>query len=90
MYMKVYDEVLRWFLIYLVLSNHTQMHIRFTLFENHKEPPLLSDREKWRSGKKSDILEWLNHQSCKLSTIRRMSFLNICPEHEIGVHNNQT
>ena len=23
-----------------------------------------------------------NHQSCKLSTIRRTSFLNICPEHD--------
>ena len=49
-------QVLRWFHIYLVLSKHAQMHIWFTLFENQKEPPLLSDRGKWRSGGKIDIL----------------------------------
>ena len=56
--------VFRLFLIYLFISNHAQMHIWFTLFENQKEPSLLSDRGKWRSGKQSDILEWLKTYSC--------------------------
>ena len=84
------------------------------LFENQKEPPSLSDKGKWRSGKKLNILECMktfscdvsmeivdaaaivhiyygpNDQSCKLSILRRMQFFNICSEHDIGVHNNQT
>ena len=100
-------QVLRWFLIYLVLSNHTQMHMIYVIWKSKGATIIIWQRER-RSGKKSDILEWLktmclwiflmllplsiyglNHQSCsKLSTIRRMSFLNICPEHENGVHNN--
>ena len=31
----------------------------FALFENQKEPSLLSDKGKWWSGEKSDILECL-------------------------------
>ena len=37
------------------------------LFENQKEPQLLSDRGKWRSGEKPDILECLETSSCDVS-----------------------
>ena len=103
-------QVLRWFLIYLVLSVHTQMHIImiYVIWKSKGATIIIRQRE-MEEWKKSDILECLktmclwkllmllplsiygpNHQSCKLSTIRRMSFLNISPEHGIGVHNNQT
>ena len=83
-------QVLRWFLIYLVLSNHTQMHIWFTLFEikrsHHYYLTEGNGVEEILERLKSMCLWKLlmllplsiygpNHQSCKLSTIRRMSFL---------------
>ena len=37
------------------------------LFEKQKEPLSLSDRGKWRSGTKSDILECLETSSCDVS-----------------------
>ena len=39
----------------------------FALFENQKEPSLLSDKGKWWSGEKSDILECLQTYSCDVS-----------------------
>ena len=39
----------------------------FALFENQKEPSLLSDKGKWWSGEKSDILEYLKTSSCDVS-----------------------
>ena len=62
-------KVLRWFLIlFSSLQSRPNAYIDyFALFENQKEPSLLSDKGKWWSGEKSDILECLQTSSCDVS-----------------------
>ena len=61
-------KVLRWFLIlFSYLQSRPNAYRLFTLFENQKEPSLLSDKGKWWSGEKSDILECLQTSSCDVS-----------------------